>query len=186
MSFPVRRQDWSWEEFLAYADHKAERHEFIDGEPILQAPGTRAHALVLTALAANLRDALRGQGHAVMVNTPFLRVREDRFRPDVMVVEGHRDDNSTAEEDAPLLLAEVMSGGTERRDRGRKWISYRTIPSLLAYLLVDPANQTVEVFLRRKEVWQLEVLDHDAPLVLPVPLACRIPVSHFFEDLGPR
>lgn len=186
MSYPVRRQDWSWDEFLAYADQKAERHEFIDGEPVLQAQGTRAHALVLTALAAILHESLKGKGYAVMVNAPFLRVGEDRFRPDVMVVEGERSDHDDVhEEHAPVLLAEVISGGTERRDRGRKWISYRSIPSLTVYLLVDPANRTVEIFTRSRDVWQVEFLDSRDRLRLGAPLSVDLTVANVFEDLGP-
>ncbi|MBC8155646.1 MAG: Uma2 family endonuclease [Bacteroidetes bacterium] len=48
----------------------------------------------------------------------------------------------------PSLLVEVLSDSSEKKDRGFKWLQYKTMPSLLYYLLVDQYVTSVELFSR--------------------------------------
>jgi Uma2 family endonuclease len=49
---------------------------------------------------------------------------------------------------APCLIVEVLSPSTAKLDRGEKLRAYRSIPSLLAYLIVHPDSLDVDVHRR--------------------------------------
>ena len=51
----------------------------------------------------------------------------------------------------PRLVVEVLSESTEDYDRGRKFAHYRTLPSLVEYLVVAQDRPRVERFSREAE-----------------------------------
>jgi len=55
------------------------------------------------------------------------------------------------DETAPTLPVEILSESTEHRDLGIKLVAYRSLPSLLAYLVVSRDARRVEVHRRRDE-----------------------------------
>ena len=69
----------------------------------------------------------------------------------------------------PRLIVEVLSKSTEAYDRDTKFDFYKTIPSLLGYLLVSQEKPKVEHFARRDdERWLLTTAKGlDAKLRLP-------------------
>lgn len=48
----------------------------------------------------------------------------------------------------PKLIVEVLSPGTEAKDRGEKLAYYRTIPSLEEYVLINSEKIAVECYRR--------------------------------------
>jgi Uma2 family endonuclease len=48
----------------------------------------------------------------------------------------------------PKLIVEVLSPGTEARDRGEKFINYQKLPSLQEYVLIDSEKMAVECYRR--------------------------------------
>lgn len=176
MSSPIRPQSWSWAEFVSYADSVQERAEFIDGLPVLQAAGTREHAQAVLGTATSLRVSLENTGCTAVTDGVWLRVGEDRFLPDVMVLPAGEPADGAREVTEALMIAEVMSGSTELRDRGRKWVAYRRLPSLRAYLLIDTVNHHVELFTQRKEAWSVVFLEEYHSITLPWPAEVTLPV----------
>lgn len=53
-----------------------------------------------------------------------------------------------------MLVAEVASPSTARRDRDDKWRAYQALPSLQHYLLISQDQVLVEMFTRRDGSWQ--------------------------------
>jgi Uma2 family endonuclease len=51
----------------------------------------------------------------------------------------------------PLLLVEVLSPSTEGYDRGKKFESYRTIPTFREYLLIHQDRQHVEHYSKQDD-----------------------------------
>jgi hypothetical protein len=97
--------------------------------------------------------------------------------PDVVVVCGDLEPGATST-DEPAVIFEVLSTGTEARDRLEKWYDYQRLPSLQHYVLVARNKPHVEVFDRIAGTWSgMRVLDGlHAVLDLPafeasVPLA---------------
>lgn len=57
---------------------------------------------------------------------------------------------------SPRLVVEILSPSTEKRDRGYKFTSYLTCPTLEVYMLVSQYKPSIEVY-RLANDWQLEV-----------------------------
>jgi len=89
--------------------------------------------------------------------------------PDISVVCGkpemYRNRRDTVTN--PVLIAEVLSPPTESDDRGDKWASYQSIPSLRHYLLLAADRVRIELCTREESGWHFETwetLDSEIPL----------------------
>ncbi|GJD74711.1 hypothetical protein CFIICLFH_2946 [Methylobacterium goesingense] len=72
--------------------------------------------------------------------------------PDVIVVCGDIEPGATSV-DTPSVLFEVLSPGTEARDRIKKWQVYQRLPSLQHYVLVARDRAHLEVYDRVAGQW---------------------------------
>lgn len=140
-------------EFLDWEDGQHCRHEFIAGDIVAMTGGTAAHNLIVQNVTAAIRTALRMQGSRCGTFSENLKVLTgagDATYPDVVVIcdDWSLKDTTTA---APAVIVEILSETTERDDRGRKWFSYQTIPSLRHYVLMAQDAPSVEVYSRRDD-----------------------------------
>lgn len=131
------------DEYLAFEESVDERHEFIDGVVYARCGGSSPHNRMTLNVAALLWNAAgNGPCHVYQAGEK-LRIGDDVFYPDVMVVcEPDGEDDRMAY--APCVLVEVLSPSTTRNDRAVKLAKYRTLPSLRAYLLVSQEYRHVE------------------------------------------
>ncbi|KAA2235816.1 Uma2 family endonuclease [Salinarimonas soli] len=149
-----------------------ERWELIGGRVVRMMVGARwEHARIVNNLSRHVGNALDAAGSScqVFTETFYLKSRplEAAMLPDVMVVCGSLEPGATSASD-PAVLVEVMSVGSEARDRYEKWHVYRQLPSLRHYVLVTRDRPLVEVFDRAGEVWTNRELEGlDAALDLP-------------------
>src|SRR6478735_6769451 len=88
--------------------------------------------------------------------------------------------------DAPVVLFEVLSRGTEARDRFGRWHVYQRLPSLAHCVLVARDKRHVEAFDRLDGVWSaLRVLDGpDAVLDLPA-VGASLSVADIYRRVLP-
>lgn len=141
--------------FIAAAEAADERMEFVDGRIVsLSAPSLK-HGLIAENVAFALRTRLRpscrvlSQGNLVAADGS-----DDTFVPDVTVFCGEAQLRKVRGADVlrnPVVLVEVLSPSTADYDHGRKWESYRGIPSLQHYLLVAQDQPRVEWYTRHGE-----------------------------------
>lgn len=72
-----------------------------------------------------------------------MRVRDDvAYYPDLTVTRAGSDDHERYNAD-PTIIIEILSRSTASKDRREKWSHYQTLPSLLAYLMIDPRRERV-------------------------------------------
>lgn len=150
----IAQKPISCAEYLTQEEQSEIRHEYIDGEIISMAGGLPNHNQISSNLCVALGFDLRRQPYRVFVADQRLWIPESKIYtyPDVMVVAGEielqagRRDTITN----PVLIAEVLSESTEKRDRTTKFNSYRSIPSFAEYLLISQEQILVEHF--RKEI----------------------------------
>jgi Uma2 family endonuclease len=162
MSTPARRLDLiAVEDYLAMDDATGDaRLEYAAGHVFALAGASRRHAAIAANLTAILHGATEGGGCQVYTADLRLRVSADLyFYPDVIVACGERD-GTDRDETAPTLLAEILSESTEHRDLGIKLAAYRSLPSLLAYLIVAQDTRRVEIHWREHEAapWRHDVV----------------------------
>ena len=98
--------------------------------------------------------------------------------PDLVVSCDDRDQTAVQAIQYPKLIVEVLSAGTEARDRGEKFKEYRAIPSLEEYVLISSTQVNVEIYRRGEgRLWlytayqstdtiPLESLDWELPISL--------------------
>ena len=135
------------------------RHEYVNGTVEAMTGGTKTHNRLTKRLARLIDDRLTGkpcESFSTDVKVRVHAVGDDRFYcPDIHVeCEPYTDDSYYAER--PVLIIEVLSSRTERKDRSDKFYAYRRLPSFLEYVLVAQDEPRVEVY-RRVRDWDLEL-----------------------------
>jgi Uma2 family endonuclease len=185
----------TYEEYLRFEESVDSRHEFIDGDILAMAGGTRRHAVLKSRLSARLTIAL-GERGPCRVEDSDTRIVVERgsklngYYPDMVVICGEgqthvRDPDGGVTN--PRLIAEITSPNTEKRDRGIKLDDYRTLPSLREYLIVSHVRSEVELWFREdaNAEWARQVFA--AGQAVELRLGATVPVSELYRDpLPPR
>jgi len=142
----------SYEEYLAWEATQEMRHEYINGEVIAMAGGTRNHNRVTGNIFKILDDALSDRQCEVYIADVKVQVEPSckYFYPDVVVTCDERDRDPQLVL-FPCLIIEVLSPSTEAYDRGFKFSQYRKFDSLQEYVLVQVEQPIVEVFQRYQD-----------------------------------
>lgn len=139
------------DDFLAWEERQELRYERLGGVVTAMTGGTVNHGKLVGNAYAALRDALRGTPcEATAESVKVVTAAGDYLYPDVVVACTSLAGSETLLRD-PVVVVEVLSRGTEARDRGRKFEAYRSIPSLRHYVLILPDERLVEVFSRRTD-----------------------------------
>ena len=176
------------EDFLAWEDEQADKHEYVHGEVFAMVGARREHVVAALNLAAALKQRLRGGPCQAYVSDLKLRVdaADAFFYPDVMVSCDARDQAASRFIAHPTLIAEVLSDSTAAFDRGDKFAAYRTLASLQEYVLVDIAAHRVESFRRTgDDEWLLHVYTAAEDTCRFTSLDVSVPLAELFEGLAP-
>lgn len=136
-------------DYLAAEEVAEEKSEYVRGRICPRPGGTADHAAISVSLGA----ALRGRGRLVMSCNMKVQAAGQMYYPDLSVVCGPRQyrDGSRTVITNPILIAEVLSPTTERKDHGEKFRDYLTVESLMVYLLVSQDVPRVEQFSRAED-----------------------------------
>ena len=137
-------------------------------------------------MIGELRNALRGTSSRMFSSDLRVAARpgEHYVYPDVSVVHGRveLEPGNTDVLMNPNVIVEVLSPSTERYDRGLKWESYRTLPSVLDYLLVSQTSARIEHYRREAgSDWHYRVADAGGHVLLSNGAA--IEVSAVYEGV---
>ena len=144
---PVRCTE---EQYLAWEVDATEKSEYIDGEIRAMSGGTEPHASIPMNMGALLWNGLRGKACRVLSSDMKVWAANTFYYPDLSVVCGpsvYRNGNKHIVTN-PIVVVEVLSPGTEPKDRGEKFIRYQQIETLRSYLLVSQTEARVEMFER--------------------------------------
>ena len=136
------------DEFLARFGDKTERYELLDGLPIPRATGSATHARIIRRIIGALRRQLSGRPWRAVSETLLPIDRATLLIPDVLVAFKPFDQQSS-DRSEPAVVVEVLSGDTQARDRGEKWLKYATLDGLQHYLLVATDDHRIEAFSRQ-------------------------------------
>jgi Uma2 family endonuclease len=176
-------------EYLAMERSATEKHVLWDGEVFAMAGGSREHNLLVAAVLRELGVRLRGGPCQPYASDQRIRLPSlSRYvYPDASVtcrpVEIDPADGDTITN--PRLVVEVLSDSTEGFDRGEKFVAYRSVPSLVDYLLVSQRAARVEHYSRQADGgWVLRT--YGSGSVVPVvSLGIELPVKDIYEGVFP-
>ncbi|HEX3684165.1 MAG TPA: Uma2 family endonuclease [Bryobacteraceae bacterium] len=160
------------EEYLERERQAETRSEYRNGEIVAMAGASFAHAQIVSNLHFRIRIGLGNRSCGLFTTDLRLAVRAANVftYPDVMVICGQpalADDRRDIVLN-PVVLIEVLSKSTHDYDRGEKFASYRSIPSLMEYLTVAQDKVHIERHTRQpNEPWSLsEFTDPQAVIAL--------------------
>lgn len=133
------------------------RDELLDGKITLMSPRpTVNHNRVAFNIAFSFKAYLRDKPcEAFADGTDVYLSQKDRVIPDVMIVCNKDIIQRDGIHGAPDLVVEVLSPGTEKKDKGYKKDLYEK-HGVREYWLVDPDGRTVEVYLPKEGKFVLD------------------------------
>ena len=181
----ARREDWprTVAEFEAWHARQPERWEFIDGQPRLMAPASMKHSIIKNNVGFALRQALAGTPCTALIDGPQILTDEISSIPDVVVTCSAIDLSTPVIAD-PVIIVEVMSPSSEADDAGRKWFSYRKIPSLKHYLVLSQDERVVQVHSRAGDLWRERFVSAGAIELDDPPLRLAVEAIYAATDIA--
>ena len=173
----------SLQDFLAWEETQALRHERVSGEVRAMTGGTLAHNTIALNVAFALRQRLAGTPCQVFAaDVRVVTPRADVMYPDVLVACGERADTDREVRD-PVVVVEVLSPSTAERDDSFKRWAYGTIPSLKHYLMIAQSRAEAEVSTADGETWRSVVLRDAAASLRLDALGLGIPLTEVFAGV---
>lgn len=165
------------------------RYELIEGELLVTPSPTPQHQRIVGELFAILREFVRQQGLGEVFVAPLDVVLSeyDVLQPDVLFVSNERASIVTDRvRGAPDLVVEVLSPGTEERDRVLKRTIYARY-GVREYWLVDPQQESVEVLALEPEGFVLSAIYHASEVLRsPVLEGLALAIEPLFSTQGDR
>ncbi len=142
-------------EYLAIERAAEYKNECVNGEIFAMTGASRRHNLIAGNIFGELRNQLKGKPCEVYPGE--MRVKAPASHsyvyPDVVVVcnEPRFEDDHLDTLINPTLVVEVLSKSTESYNRLAESFYYRTIESLIEYLLVAQEEYRVEQYLKQAD-----------------------------------
>jgi len=167
---------------LTYDDYAAlpddgRRYEILDGDlSVTPAPGS-AHQIILANLFRIVDAHVGAHNLGLVLFAPLAVILADTtvVEPDLIYLDNARRNRVSGRgiEGAPTLLVEVLSPGTTKTDRGRKFALYARY-GVPFYWIVDLEARAVEVFRLENAAYVLALRAAGPEPCAPLP----------FPDLG--
>lgn len=136
------------DEFLIWAMQQPEgdRYELVAGVVVAMAPERAVHGRVKGRIFERFSQAIRSAGIPCEAFPDGLAVRVDAetvYEPDALVRCGPLLDDNAIEIGDPIIIVEVVSPSSRRRDTGGKLEGYFRLPSLRHYLIITTENRVI-------------------------------------------
>ena len=138
--------------YLQYELHADLKHQLIDGELYAMGGASKNHNLLAGNIYSELRNHLKGTSCLTFMADMKVRVGDNFYYPDVMVVCA-KDNENEYYQTAPVIIIEVLSKSTRRFDQTHKRLRCQAIPTLQEYVLIEQDKGEIQVF-SRDQHWQ--------------------------------
>jgi Uma2 family endonuclease len=135
------------------------RHEYVDGVVYAMVGVSKTHNRLTKRLSRLVDDHIEGMPCEAFMTDVKVRIKTletERFHYPDLHVECEPFTADAYYSARPVLVIEVLSKRTERKDRSDKFYAYRKLASLQEYVLVAQDGPRVEVYRRNRDL-ELEV-----------------------------
>jgi Uma2 family endonuclease len=174
-------------EYLRLDEESEGRHEYLNGVVVAMAGASPRHNVIVTNVAALLRDRLRETPCVVLGSDQRVRIELTRsyVYPDVSVACGDArfTDERPASLENPRLVIEVLSPSTEEHDRGVKLAHYRRLASIAEIVLIETNARRAEVY-RRLDDGRWLITDIEAGVIELASLSCELPLDEVYAKVS--
>jgi Uma2 family endonuclease len=164
------------------------KHELLHGVILAMAGASREHNAIAGNIVRALGVLLKERRCLVFPSDQRVHVEATGLftYPDVTVaceeLRFHPKQRDTLLN--PRVIVEVLSDSTEGYDRGAKFAHYRTIPSLLEYVIVSQREHRIEHYRRLDtDQWVLTAYEGDGAVVALPALGCELPLVEVYAKL---
>jgi len=150
-------------------------HAFID-----MAGGSNAHAALGVRMGSLLDQAL--PDGPCMAYTSDARIKlaaRQYYYPDLTVACSEEPGTTLTN---PVVIIEVLSPATEKRDRGAKFKAYQGLPTVQEYVLVGSTYQSIEIHRREGNFWRKYHYRTGDLVELPS-IGVSFPFDEVYEDM---
>ena len=180
---------YSLEDYFELERTSEEKWEWFNGEVFCMSGVSPNHGLVEINFAALLSNKLDGRNCSVF--PADVRIKTPAAPPyryaDLSVLCGkpvYENIGGVESLTNPELIIEVLSRSTEAYDRGDKFTYYKSIPSLVEYLLVAQHRPHISQFIKQGDgTWnQREVNDLAGSLYLPA-IDCALALGEVYRGI---
>ncbi|SRR6185295_4921428 len=183
----VPKERFNIEEYIEFDKNSEERWEYFDGVVVSMSGGTLVHNQLSTNLLSGLRMPALAKGCRVL--PADMRIKVPKAPPyryaDIVVVCGPPVIEQIQGLDVlvnPRLIVEILSSSTEAYDRGKKFVSYKSIDSFEEYLLVAQDRPYITHYVRQADgSWSrtdIEGLDSEIELSS---ISCKLALREIYE-----
>ena len=187
MGLPQRVAVLTPEEYLTIERAATYRSEFYRGEMFAMSGGTPKHSMISLNVTGELRSRLKGRRCAPYESNLRIKCSTGLYTyPDASVICGELEFDDQRKDTVlnPTLLVEVLSKSTEAYDRGKKFDHYRTIPTLLEYLLVLQGEPTIQRFWRNDDgSWTLTAVTGLDQTLKLLSIDVELPLAEIYDRI---
>ena len=162
----------SEQDYLLLEASSAFKSEFVGGHIYAMTGASLRHNVIAGNIFSVLRAHVRDSPCRTFMSDAKLRVAKfnSYYYPDVMVTCDPRYQSVSSGDsmiETPRLIVEILSASTEATDRREKLQAYRSLPSLLEYVLVSQESAAIEIHRRQGDIgWQIITLSPGDPVEL--------------------
>jgi Uma2 family endonuclease len=144
------------------------------------AGGSVAHAALCARMASLLDQAIADSPCVVFTSDARMKVADRQyFYPDLTVACGEQTGTMLTD---PVVVIEVLSPATEKRDRGAKFKTYQAFPSVQEYVLVGIEYKAIEVHRREGNFWR-QYHYREGDLVVLKSIGVRFPFDAVYRRI---
>jgi len=157
MATALQIESVSFEDYIAGERDVEIRSEYVDGQVYAMAGASEAHNTIAGSLYAPIENTLRDGCRAWQSDMKVIGENHGKhfsYYPDIMAACGENEGDQYVRTN-PILIIEVLSPSTQRVDMKEKFDNYRSIESLLEYVIVSQDVPLIRIF-RRRNAWSVE------------------------------
>ncbi len=179
----IAEKKYSVEEYFELEKHSEVRHEFYYGK-LIEMPG---ESKIANNIANNILEAWRKKlkhiGYQLYTHDVKTKVkRQGIYRyPDVVVSPNVDDDEYLVEE--PVIMVEVASQDSMRRDTVTKLKEYTSVASLKYYLIVAQDEMSVQFYYRKGSEWLFTFFEDPNDIIYLPDFSLKIALVEIYDDI---
>lgn len=188
---PAEKENYTFADYLTWDEN--DRYEIIYGDAVMMAPPKRIHQETLTEIFKQIANFLDDKPCKIYPAPFGVRLFEQDgdspsdvdtvVEPDISVVCDRSKLDDYGCKGAPDMVIEILSPSTMRNDRLVKFELYRRA-GVREYWIVDPNNQSVEVYLRdeNNDLRPHEVYTRNDTAKVTVLDGCTVELAKVFPE----
>jgi Uma2 family endonuclease len=175
-------------EYLEMERASDEKHEYFDGHIYLMSGASLKHAKVAMNLAIKIGSYLENKECSILSETMRVttQLRDAYMYPDLLIYcnKEELEDDKFDTLLNPSVIFEILSPSTRSIDKGRKFLYYQQIPSLVEYFMVDTLKQ--RVYIAKKQTngkWAFENTAEEGSILIET-IQLNLPLSAIYKGTG--